>query len=78
MSSDASSVIVFAGSGVEASMVLSFLKSNGIAARLEDEHIGTMVPHVAAGGGAGAVKVAVAAEDAGVAKKLLAKHRGGV
>ncbi|OWK45091.1 putative signal transducing protein [Fimbriiglobus ruber] len=75
MSSSASIVTIFSGSGIEASMVLSFLESNGIPARLEDEYTGTMAPHVAAGGGAGAVKVAVAAGDAAAAKELLAKRR---
>jgi hypothetical protein len=76
MNSGASTVIVFSGSRVEASMVLSFLESNEIAARLEDEYTGTTAPYMAAAGGAGAVKVAVAAADAALAKELLANRRG--
>jgi Putative prokaryotic signal transducing protein len=75
MSSGVSTVTVFSGSGVEASMVLSFLESNGISARLEGEYVGTTAPHLAAAGGAGAVKVAVAAGDAASAKELLAERR---
>lgn len=77
MDVDSTFVIVFSGSGIEASMVQLYLESSGIAAQLEDEHIGTMAPYLAAAGGAGAVKVAVAARDAASAKELLAKRRGG-
>jgi hypothetical protein len=66
------SSLVFAGSSTEAALVRSFLESNGIAARLVEEHIGTMAPHLAAGGGAGAVKVVVETGDAVRAKELLA------
>jgi hypothetical protein len=72
MSEPSSRVIVFAGSSTEAAIVQSFLESNGIAADLVDEHIGSVAPHVAAGGGAGAVKVAVADGDAVTARELLA------
>jgi hypothetical protein len=74
MSKDVSSLIVFAGSAIEAAMVQSFLESNGIPAELIDEHVGTMAAHIAAPGGAGAVKVAVAASDAAKAKTFLAEH----
>jgi hypothetical protein len=57
-------------------MVLSFLESNDISARLENEYTGTTAPYIAAAGGAGAVKVAVASEDAASAKELLANRRG--
>jgi hypothetical protein len=77
MNSGASTITVFSGSRTEASMVLSFLESNDISARLEDEYTGTTDPYTAAAGGAGAVKVAVAAEDAASAKELLANRRGG-
>lgn len=71
---DASSTIVFAGSSAEAEVVRSFLESNGIATRLVDEHIGTVAPHLAAAGGAGAFKVVVEAGDAARAEGLLAEH----
>jgi hypothetical protein len=77
MNTDGSSVAVFSGSRAEASMVLPFPESNDISARLEDEYTGTTDPYTAAAGGAGAVKVAVAAEDAASAKELLANRRGG-
>jgi hypothetical protein len=57
-------------------MVFSFLESNGISAQLEDEYTGTTAPYMAGAGGAGAVKVAVAAEDAASAKEILANRRG--
>jgi putative signal transducing protein len=74
MAENLSSISVFAGSSAEAAIVRSFLESNGIAARLADEHIGTMAPHLAAGGGAGAVKVLVEGSDAARAKQLLAER----
>ena len=76
MSSGASTVTIFSGSGIEASIVVSFLESNGISARLEDEYTGTMAPYATAAGGAGAVKVAVDPEDATSAKELLTQQRG--
>jgi hypothetical protein len=72
MSESASFVTIFAGSATEAAMVRSYLESNGIAVHLDDEHIGMMAPHIAAGGGAGAVKVTVASDDAARARELLA------
>jgi hypothetical protein len=72
MSEGASSVTLFAGSATEAAMVRSYLESNGIGVQLDDEHIGLMAPHIAAAGGAGAVKIIVAADDAARARKLLA------
>jgi hypothetical protein len=74
MNSGASIVTVFSGSDVEASIVVSFLESNGISAWLEEEYIGSIAPYMAAGGGAGAVKVAVEAQDAASAKELLARR----
>jgi hypothetical protein len=74
MSEGASSVTIFAGSATEAAMVQSYLESNGIAVHLDDEHIGLMAPHIAAAGGAGAVKVLVEGSDAARAKQLLAER----
>ncbi len=74
MSDLGSSVTIFAGSATEAVMVRSFLESNGVVAHLVDEHIGVTAPHLAAGGGAGAVKVAVAGGEAERAKELLASR----
>ncbi|HEV3387333.1 MAG TPA: DUF2007 domain-containing protein [Gemmata sp.] len=74
MNSGASIVTVFSGSEVESSIVVSFLESNGISAWLEEEYIGSIAPYMAAGGGAGAVKVAVEAQDAASAKELLARR----
>jgi hypothetical protein len=65
-------VIVFAGSSVEAYMVCSFLVSNGITPHLDDELTGLVAPPYAAAGGAGAVKVLVAREEAQRAQELLA------
>jgi hypothetical protein len=76
MSERASSVTVFAGSATEAAMVRSYLESNGITVNLDNEHIGMMAPYIAAAGGAGAVKVTVASDDAARAKELLAERRG--
>ena len=43
---------------------------------LADEYLGTAAPHLAAGGGAGAVKVQVAGADAVRARELLALRGG--
>ena len=72
MSEPESSVTVFAGTASEAEMVRSYLEPYGIAVRLDDEHLGITAPYLAAPGGAGAVKVTVAHDDAARARKLLA------
>jgi hypothetical protein len=46
---------VFSGSPVEASLARRLPEADGLTAYLSDEHIGTVAPYVAAGGGAGAV-----------------------
>ena len=76
MSMRMSSVTIYSGSPIEASLVLSFLKSYGISAKLEDDHTGTIAPFVTAGGGAGAIRVSVSIEDATEAKHLLAELLG--
>ena len=65
---------IFAGSSVEAALVRSFLEDHGISAFLMEERVGTIAPYAAAAGGAGAVKVAVAAEDVAKAKYYLAER----
>ena len=67
-------VIVFAGSAIEADIVRLHLQEHGIEAFLEDEHIGTIALYVAAGGGAGAVKVAVSVADEPKARDLIERH----
>ena len=56
-------VIVFAGDDLDARMIWSRLEGHGIEAELVDQYIGTLAPWYLAGGGAGAVKVVVAAVD---------------
>ena len=70
-------VTVFSGSSIEASLVLSFLESHGIAAQIEGEHMGVTAPYAGAGGGAGAVKVNVPANDAAEAQEILANRTRG-
>jgi hypothetical protein len=67
-------VTVFAGPSFEAGMVRSLLERHGIAAHPDDENIGTVAPHLAAGGGAGAVKVLVAQNNVERARTLLARR----
>jgi hypothetical protein len=67
---------VFAGSSIEASLVRNFLEGEGVSALLADEFIGATAPHLAAGGGAGAVKVQVARTDAARARELLTRRAG--
>jgi hypothetical protein len=67
---------VFTGSSVEAGVVQSLLESHGLTTYLSDEYVGTVAPHLAAGGGAGAVKVQVASTDAARARDLLARRPG--
>jgi hypothetical protein len=76
MTRDQRFVTVFAASSVEAGLARSLLERNGIDAHLADEYIGTVAPHLAAGGGAGAVKVMVAERDAERARELLAQRGG--
>jgi hypothetical protein len=67
---------VFTGSSVEAGLAQGLLEAHGVTAYLSDEYIGVVAPHLAAGGGAGAVKVQVAAADAARARDLLARRPG--
>ena len=55
--------IVYAGDSINAGLVKSILEGSGIKSFLRDEFIGTMAPYIAAGGGAGAVKVMVDEKD---------------
>ncbi len=68
-------VVVFSGTAAEALVIRVMLEGNGIAAYLEDETLGTMAPHYAAAGGAGAVKVTVMRGDFEAAKTLI-ENRG--
>ena len=52
-------IIIYAGNQMEAGLIKGALEDNGITAFLKDEIIGTIVPMVAAPGGAFAVKVVV-------------------
>jgi hypothetical protein len=63
--------IVFSGPTTEADMVKLYLQGHGLTAWLDDEFVGTMAPHYAAGGGALAVKVRVNAADAARANALI-------
>ncbi len=74
MSTAESFVEVFSGSAIEASLVRGLLESSGFAAFLEGEHMGVTAPYLAAGGGAGAVKVIVNSDDAIEARKLIDEH----
>jgi hypothetical protein len=64
-------VIVFAGDDIEARLVWSRLGGYGIEAELVDQHIGSLAPWHVTGGGAGAVKVVVAAVDLEKARDVL-------
>lgn len=66
-------VVIDSGSPNDTAMAQAFLESHGIPVRLFDEHIGTTMSWIAAPGGAGAVKVAVAIEHAQNAQRLLSQ-----
>lgn len=56
-------VEVFAGSAVQAHLLISLLEDAGIEAYLKDEFTGVLTPWHASPGGAGAVKVLVSSID---------------
>jgi hypothetical protein len=58
---------------IEAGLVQSILRSEGIAAYLKDEIMGTLMPWYSAPGGAGSVKVMVAETDFERARQILAE-----
>ncbi len=64
-------VQIFAGTTVQAQMVQSILKSEGIEAFLKDEYMGTLFPFHTAPGAAGSVKVVVPNQDYEAAKKIV-------
>ncbi len=66
-------VIVHAGNSMEAGFVQSLLKEYGIAARLQDEMMGTIAPQYVAPGGIDAVKVIVLRSDYERAKAIIAE-----
>jgi hypothetical protein len=65
---------VFTGSSIEASLARNLLEEHGFSVMVADEFIGTTAPHIAAGGGAGPVKVQVARADAARARELLSNR----
>ena len=71
MKKDFDLVQVFAGTTVQAQMVQSILKSEGIEAFLKDEYMGTMFPFHTAPGAAGSVKVVVSNVDYERAKLIV-------
>lgn len=68
-------VEVFAGTSWEAGMLVSILADNEIEAFFKDANVGIVAPWVAEPGGAGAVKVVVAAQDYDKAAGLVEKFR---
>jgi len=68
------SVIVFAGTAMEAAMVKSLLENAEIQSFLKDEVLGTLQPWVTSPGGAGAVKVIVSSADAEKAKMVVEEY----
>lgn len=67
-------VEIYANSYMDAEIVRSLLEDSDIMAFLKDEHIGTVAPWYAAGGGAGAVKVIVNSNDYDAAKLIVEKY----
>ncbi len=65
---------LFAGESFEAGRVHSLLLSEGIEAVLEGGSLGTSAPHLAVGGGVGAVRVVVRRADVERAQQVLTEH----
>ena len=65
---------LFAGESFEAGRIHSLLVSEGIDAALEGGNLGTWAPHLAVGGGVGAVRVVVRQADVERARKILTDH----
>lgn len=64
-------VEIYAGDSMQAGLLKSLLENAEINAYLKDEIMGTLNAWVASPGGAGAVKVLVAGEDAERAKAVV-------
>ncbi len=71
---DPKPVEVFCGTPWQAGLVQSMLESAGISAYLADMIMGTMNPWWTAPGGAGAVRLFVAAADYAEAKAIVADY----
>jgi hypothetical protein len=65
------STVIYSGNIVQADLLKCLLEGAGIPARLEDEFVGMIAPYAAAPGGAGAVKVIVAAGDVERARRIV-------
>lgn len=68
------SVIVYASTPIEASIVQGLLENAGIPAFLRDDLMGTIFPWHAAPGGAGAVKVVVSSTYLSEAQQIVSQY----
>lgn len=73
MSEQNESIVIYAGTSIDAGFVKSLLEDASIGAFLKDEIMGTLAPWLVAPGGVGAVKVVVARRDLDRAKPIVQK-----
>jgi len=66
-------VTVASGNSRDADLMKAYLESQGITVFLKGEFIGSVAPHLAAGGGAGAVQVQVPAAQVEQAQALISE-----
>ena len=64
-------VTIATGNSREADMMRAFLESQGVSVFLRGEFLGSVAPHVAAPGGAGAVQIQVPEGQEEAARRLL-------
>ena len=67
-------ITIASGNSREADMMRIYLESQGITVFLKGEFVGSVVPYLAAAGGAGAVHVQVPAAQAEQAKAFLSER----
>lgn len=66
---------VFAGTSIEAGMILSLLKDSGIESFLKDDNIGTIAPWQVTSGGVGSVQVVISKHNFDKAKLIIEAYK---
>ncbi len=67
-------VTISSNSSLEADLTKMYLELQGISVFLPDQHVGATAPHIAAYGGAGAVRIQVPRSQVIEAKRLLSER----
>jgi hypothetical protein len=68
---------IYSGTSLDAAFLKTMLEDAGIRAFLKDDNMGTIAPFQVSGGGAGAVKIVINAENYEEANKIVERFEEG-